>query len=154
VIRVDSIEDMLITAGAAAALGRLARPGIGIVSISGGAGAAVIDPGIFTRAIEAMSQDPAIGVVGVISSLPWAGPGRPYVAQALVDAIGAGMLDGHRGTAPAGVGALAGLIARVGDLAVALGGDLDTLEINPLRVAGASIEALDAVDTWTRKGQP
>ncbi len=37
VIRVDSIEDMLITAGAAAALGRLARPGIGIVSISGGA---------------------------------------------------------------------------------------------------------------------
>jgi acyl-CoA synthetase (NDP forming) len=37
VIRVDSIEDMLITAGAAAALGRLDRPGIGIVSISGGA---------------------------------------------------------------------------------------------------------------------
>src|SRR5215472_15130485 len=37
VIRVDSIEDMLITAGAAAALGRLERPGIGIVSISGGA---------------------------------------------------------------------------------------------------------------------
>ena len=34
VIRVDSIEDMLITAGAAAALGRLTRPGIGIVSIS------------------------------------------------------------------------------------------------------------------------
>ena len=37
VIRVDSIEDMLISAGAAAALGRLDRPGIGIVSISGGA---------------------------------------------------------------------------------------------------------------------
>lgn len=37
VIRVDSIEDMLITAGAAAALGRLDRPGIGVVSISGGA---------------------------------------------------------------------------------------------------------------------
>src|SRR5215469_11611476 len=37
VIRVDSIEDMLITAGAAAALGRLSRTGIGIVSISGGA---------------------------------------------------------------------------------------------------------------------
>ena len=37
VIRVDSIEDMLITAGAAAALGRLRKPGIGIVSISGGA---------------------------------------------------------------------------------------------------------------------
>src|SRR4051812_25145858 len=37
VIRVDSIEDMLMTAGAAAALGRLDRSGIGVVSISGGA---------------------------------------------------------------------------------------------------------------------
>ena len=134
VIRVDSIEDMLITAGAAAALGRLDRPGIGIVSISGGAcdivadraedlgatlpelaaptrdalagimpaygtvqnpldvtGAAVIDPTIFTRAIEAMSADPSIGVVGVINALPWIDSGRPYHGQMFVDAIGAGM---------------------------------------------------------------
>jgi acetate---CoA ligase (ADP-forming) len=134
VIRVDSIEDMLITAGAAAALGRLDRPGIGIVSISGGAcdivadraedlgaalpelaeptrdalagimpaygtvqnpldvtGAAVIDPTIFTRAIQAMSADPSIGVVGVINTLPWTDTGRPYHGQMFVDAIGAGM---------------------------------------------------------------
>jgi acyl-CoA synthetase (NDP forming) len=134
VIRVDSIEDMLITAGAAAALGRLERPGIGIVSISGGAcdivadragdlgadlpelaaptrealaaimpaygtvqnpldltGAAVIDPGIFTRAIEAMSQDPSVGVVGVISAVPWIDLGRPYHGQKFIDAIGAGI---------------------------------------------------------------
>jgi acetate---CoA ligase (ADP-forming) len=134
VIRVDSIEDMLITAGAAAALGRLARPGIGIVSISGGAcdivadrasdlgaalpelaaptrdalagimpaygtvqnpldvtGAAVIDPTIFTRAIEVMSADPSIGVVGVINALPWTDLGQPYHGQKFVDAIGAGM---------------------------------------------------------------
>jgi len=134
VIRVDSIEDMLITAGAAAALGRLERPGIGIVSISGGAcdivadraedlgaalpelaaptrdalagimpaygtvqnpldvtGAAVIDPTIFTRAIEAMSADPSIGVVGIINALPWTDPGRPYHGQMFIDAIGAGM---------------------------------------------------------------
>jgi acyl-CoA synthetase (NDP forming) len=133
VIRVDSIEDMLITAGAAAALGRLARPGIGIVSISGGAcdivadraedlgavlpelaaatrqtlagfmpeygtvqnpldltGAAIIDPSLFTRAIEAVSADPSVGVVGVINSLPWSGEG-PYFGQQFVDAIGAGM---------------------------------------------------------------
>jgi acetate---CoA ligase (ADP-forming) len=132
VIRVDSIEDMLITAGAAAALGRLSKPGIGIVSISGGAcdivadraddlgadlpelapatrdalaaimpaygtvqnpldvtGAAVIDPTIFTRAIEAMSADPAIGVVGVVNSIPWRED--QYAGQAFVDAIGAGM---------------------------------------------------------------
>jgi acyl-CoA synthetase (NDP forming) len=134
VIRVDSIEDMLITAGAAAALGRLARPGIGIVSISGGAcdiiadraedlgaalpelapatrdalagimpaygtvqnpldvtGAAVIDPTIFTRAVEAMSGDPSVGVVGIVNSLPWIDTGRPYMGQMFVDAIGAGM---------------------------------------------------------------
>ena len=134
VIRVDSIEDMLISAGAAAALGRLDRPGIGIVSISGGAcdivadraedlgaalpelaaptrdalagimpaygtvqnpldvtGAAVIDPTIFTRAIEVMSADPSIGVVGIINTLPWSDPGQPYHGQVFVDAIGAGM---------------------------------------------------------------
>jgi acyl-CoA synthetase (NDP forming) len=134
VIRVDSIEDMLITAGAAAALGRLERPGIGIVSISGGAcdivadraddlgaelpelagptrealaqimpaygtvqnpldvtGAAIIDPSIFTRAIEAISADPSIGVIGVVNSVPWIDNGRPYPGQMFVDAIGAGV---------------------------------------------------------------
>jgi acyl-CoA synthetase (NDP forming) len=134
VIRVDSIEDMLLTAGAAAQLGRLARPGVGVVSISGGAcdiladraqdlgmalpglaaqteaalaeampdygtvqnpldvtGAAIIDPGLFTRAIAAMSADPSVGVVAVVNSLPWASDGRPYPAQPLVDAIGAGI---------------------------------------------------------------
>lgn len=134
VIRVDSIEDMLITAGAAAELGRLSRTGIGIVSISGGAcdivadraddlgadlpelapatrdalaaimpaygtvqnpldvtGAAIIDPGIFTRSIEAMSADPSIGVVGVVNSIPWIDTGRPYGGQMFVDAIGAGL---------------------------------------------------------------
>lgn len=136
VIRVDSIEDMLITAGAAAALGRLERPGIGIVSISGGAcdivadraedlgaelpelaadtrdalaaimpdygtvqnpldvtGAAVIDPAIFTRAVRVMSQDPAVGVVGVINGVPWIDDGKPYLGQRFVDAIGAGMRE-------------------------------------------------------------
>jgi acyl-CoA synthetase (NDP forming) len=125
---------MLITAGAAAALGRLERPGIGIVSISGGAcdivadraeelgaslpelaapthdalaqtmpgygtvqnpldvtGAAVIDPTIFTRSIEAISKDPSIGVVGVINGVPWTDDGRPYMGQMFVDAIGAGI---------------------------------------------------------------
>jgi acetate---CoA ligase (ADP-forming) len=134
VIRVDSIEDMLITAGAAAALGRLERPGIGIVSISGGAcdivadraddlgaelpelaeptrqalaqimpaygtvqnpldvtGAAIIDPSIFTKSIEAMSADPGIGVIGVVNGVPWIDNGRPYMAQMFVDAIGAGI---------------------------------------------------------------
>ncbi len=43
VVRVDSIEDLMLTAGAAAHLGRLARPGIGVVSISGGACGMIAD---------------------------------------------------------------------------------------------------------------
>jgi acyl-CoA synthetase (NDP forming) len=133
IIRVDSIEDMVLTAGAAAGLGRLARPGIGVVSISGGAcgmaadhaadvgavlpplaevtrsalagvlprfgtaqnplditGAAINDPGIFTRTIEIISRDPSVGVVAVISSLPWHADDRHWVGQVFANAIGAG----------------------------------------------------------------
>src|SRR6266576_854614 len=54
-------------------------------------GAAVIDPAIFTRSIEAMSADPSIGVIGVVNSIPWIDTGRPYLGQMFVDAIGAGM---------------------------------------------------------------
>lgn len=139
VIRVDSIEDMLITAGAAAYLGRLDRPGIGVVSISGGAcdivadraedlgaslpalaekttaeltaimpdygtvqnpldvtGAAIIDPGIFTRGIETMSEDPSVGVVAVVNGLPWVSDGRPYTGQVFANAIGAGTVKAAR----------------------------------------------------------
>src|SRR5256885_9749568 len=54
-------------------------------------GAAVIDPAMFTRSIEAMSADPSIGVIGVVNSIPWVDTGRPYLGQMFVDAIGAGM---------------------------------------------------------------
>jgi succinyl-CoA synthetase beta subunit len=66
---------------------------------------------------------------------------------------GRAVLDGARGAAPADLDALAAVIARTGDLALALGDDLESLEINPLRVDGAAIEALDAVVTWARKEQ-
>jgi acetate---CoA ligase (ADP-forming) len=55
---------------------------------------------------------------------------------------------GARGAAPADLDALCAVIARIGDLAVALGDDLESLEVNPLRVAGPDIEALDAAVTW------
>jgi succinyl-CoA synthetase beta subunit len=44
--------------------------------------------------------------------------------------------------------ALTAVIARIGDLALALGDDLESLEVNPLLVDGTRIEALDAVLTW------
>jgi len=73
-------------------------------------------------------------------------------ARRLLDRLrGRALLDGARGAAPADLGALAAVIARTGDLAFALGDDLESLEINPLRVDGTTIEALDAVVTWTRK---
>ena len=39
-------------------------------------------------------------------------------------------------------------IARIGDAAVALGPDLEALEVNPLWVRGADVEALDALAVW------
>lgn len=139
VIRVDSIEDMLLTAGAAAYLGRLERPGLGVVSISGGAcgifadraadlsatlaelapathdrlagimpdygtvqnpldvtGAAILDPTIFTHAIEAMSADPAVGVVAVINALPWQADGGAWSGQVFANAIGEGIRRASR----------------------------------------------------------
>ena len=64
---------------------------------------------------------------------------------------GRAVLDGVRGAPPADIDALAAVIARTGDLALALGDELESLEINPLRVNGMTIEALDAVVTWARK---
>ncbi len=50
--------------------------------------------------------------------------------------------------------ALAGGVARDPQWRLrALGDDLESLEINPLLVEGSTVEALDAVVTWTDKYQ-
>jgi acyl-CoA synthetase (NDP forming) len=61
---------------------------------------------------------------------------------------GAAVLDGVRGGPPADLDAVVAAIARIAELAYALGGDLESLEVNPLRVDGSVVEALDAVLTW------
>jgi succinyl-CoA synthetase beta subunit len=79
-------------------------------------------------------------------------PVTPQRAREMLDRLrAAAVLRGTRGTVPADLDALAAVIARLGDLAVALGDDLESLEVNPLLVRGSAIEALDAVVTWTRK---
>ena len=79
-------------------------------------------------------------------------PVTPEQACRMLDKLrGRAVLDGIRGAAPADLEALAAVIARTGDLALALGDELEALEINPLRVDGTTIEALDAVVTWARK---
>jgi acetate---CoA ligase (ADP-forming) len=61
------------------------------------------------------------------------------------------LFDGVRGGRPVDVDEVASVIRRIGDLAVALGGELESLEVNPLWVNGSTIEALDAVVTWSLK---
>ncbi|MFP5071645.1 acetate--CoA ligase family protein [Pseudonocardia nantongensis] len=76
-------------------------------------------------------------------------PVSPERAAAMLRRLrGAAVLDGVRGAAPVDVDAVAAVVARVGDLALALGDELESLEINPLRVDGSAVEALDAVVTW------
>ncbi|WP_345022939.1 acetate--CoA ligase family protein, partial [Actinomadura keratinilytica] len=58
---------------------------------------------------------------------------------------GAAALRGHRGVPAAELDRLGGEVAAVGRLAAALGPALESLEINPLRVCGSRIEALDAL---------
>lgn len=58
------------------------------------------------------------------------------------------LLEGYRGTRPADLDRLVEVIVAIGNAALALGDELEALEINPLRVDGGEIEALDALAIW------
>lgn len=75
---------------------------------------------------------------------------RAEVRAMLTELQGAQLLQGARGSQAADLDALVEVIFRVTELAQALKTDLESLEINPLRVDGTRIEALDAVITWQR----
>jgi acetate---CoA ligase (ADP-forming) len=59
------------------------------------------------------------------------------------------LLKGYRGSKPANLEKLSSVIANIGRAAAQLGDDLQALEINPLRVDGDEIEALDALAVWS-----
>ncbi|WP_162854640.1 acetate--CoA ligase family protein [Sphingobium estronivorans] len=61
---------------------------------------------------------------------------------------GVRLLQGFRNIPPADLDRLAAVIARIGDEAIQLGPDLESLEINPILVRGADIEALDGLVHW------
>ncbi|GAA5128399.1 acetate--CoA ligase family protein [Alloalcanivorax gelatiniphagus] len=70
------------------------------------------------------------------------------MALEMIDELrGRALLDGVRGQAPSDVSALADLLVRVSEFAMASGDSLDSLDINPVRVrsAGHGVVALDAV---------
>ncbi|HEX7354052.1 MAG TPA: acetate--CoA ligase family protein [Mycobacteriales bacterium] len=73
---------------------------------------------------------------------------RDDVRTALTELRGAAVLHGARGTEPADLDAVADAITAITGLATDLGDRLESLEINPLLVTGARVEALDALITW------
>lgn len=70
------------------------------------------------------------------------------VRDMLSELRGARLLDGWRGAPAADKGKLADAIAAIGNAALRLGPELLSLEVNPLRVDGQTVEALDALAVW------
>src|SRR5439155_21433470 len=78
---------------------------------------------------------------------------RTAVPDMLAELKGTGLLHGARGFKSADIDVLVEVIYRTAELAQGLRGRLESLEINPLRVDGSQIEALDAVITWESTGK-
>ncbi|WP_040830145.1 acetate--CoA ligase family protein [Nocardia jiangxiensis] len=70
------------------------------------------------------------------------------IAEMLSELRGASLFAGARGSKPVDMDHLAGTILDIVNLAGRLGDQLLSLEINPLRVDGSTIEALDAAIEW------
>jgi succinyl-CoA synthetase beta subunit len=66
----------------------------------------------------------------------------------LAELRGAKLLDGQRGVPAADLDALARAINAIARAAWNLGPDLAAMDINPLWVRGAEVEALDALFVW------
>jgi acyl-CoA synthetase (NDP forming) len=62
---------------------------------------------------------------------------------------GAKLLFGFRGMPAVDLDRLTEVIACIGDAALALGPELETLEVNPLWIRGSQIEALDGLAIWS-----
>lgn len=58
------------------------------------------------------------------------------------------LLTGSRGAEPVDLDELSRVIARIAAITVALGDEVEELEINPLRATGSRIEVLDALVRW------
>lgn len=76
---------------------------------------------------------------------------RAEAARMLGELRGRPLLNGHRGAPAADLDAVGAVICQVGALATALGEELESLEINPLYVRGAAVEALDVTVSWMRR---
>lgn len=76
-------------------------------------------------------------------------PVSPQEIRRMLDSLrGIDLLTGFRGSKATDLDELAQVIFQITQVALGLGEDLEELEINPLRVAGNQIEALDALIRW------
>lgn len=99
----------------------------------------------------------AVGFGGVMveilkdSALRLLPVGPTEIRRMLESLKGIDLLTGFRGAEATDLDELAQVIFKISQVAVGLGDELEELEINPLRVAGNQVEALDALVRW--KGQ-
>jgi acetate---CoA ligase (ADP-forming) len=73
---------------------------------------------------------------------------RADVTEMLLSLRGIKLLQGFRGAPAADLDAIASAVVQIGQAALSLGPELAALEINPLRVSGSQVEALDALAIW------
>lgn len=79
-------------------------------------------------------------------------PVTPELVLASLDRLRASaLLQGARGQTPVDRRKLAEVVAAIGDLAAALGPELQALEVNPLRARGGDIHALDVLVSWANE---
>ena len=110
--------------------------------------------------VVGVARDPQWGLVLAIGlggiwvevmqdvQLRLAGTSAKDIAGALRSLRAAKLLAGYRGSKPVDVDRLASVIESIAVAAIDLGPKLAALEINPLRVDGSEIEALDALEIW------
>ncbi|MEQ8719121.1 MAG: acetate--CoA ligase family protein [Acidimicrobiales bacterium] len=105
---------------------------------------------------EAWGPILAVGFGGVLTeiqadtSLRRLPVGAADVDEMLAELTNATVLEGVRGRPAADRQRLIEVVLSLADAALALGDDLEALEVNPLAVDGGRIEALDALVTITR----
>jgi succinyl-CoA synthetase beta subunit len=96
----------------------------------------------------------AVGFGGVMveilkdSALRLLPVGPAEIRRMLESLKGIDLLTGFRGAEATDLDELAAAIFKISQVAVGLGDELEELEINPLRVSGNQIEALDALIRW------
>jgi acyl-CoA synthetase (NDP forming) len=73
---------------------------------------------------------------------------REDVLGMLASLRAARILGGYRGAPAADLAAIAEVVVRIGEAALALGSRAASLEINPLLVDGSRVEALDGLVVW------